>query len=125
MRKPEFKSYAPPFELGKPITNSAVAQVLKSSNAKFKPGEIVMGMLPIEEYSSVSAEMTNTMVRKLDNPYDLDPKLFLGALGMPGLTAYSSFYEIGKPKKGETIFISSASGVCYPVYFSLPGSAPF
>lgn len=50
------------------------------------------------------------MVRKLDNPYNLDPKLFVGALGMPGLTAYSSFYAIGEPKKGETIFISAASG---------------
>jgi len=50
------------------------------------------------------------MVRKLDNPLNLDPKLFVGALGMPGLTAYSSFYEIGQPKKEETIFISAASG---------------
>jgi NADPH-dependent curcumin reductase CurA len=48
--------------------------------------------------------------RVLNNPYNLDPKLFIGALGMPGLTAYSSFYEIGAPKKGETIFISAASG---------------
>jgi NADPH-dependent curcumin reductase CurA len=36
--------------------------------------------------------------------------LFIGALGMPGRTAYSSFYDIGKPVKGETIFISAASG---------------
>lgn len=46
----------------------------------------------------------------LANPLGLEPKVFLGALGMPGLTAYSSFYEIGKPKKGEVIFISAASG---------------
>jgi len=52
----------------------------------------------------------NSMIRKLDNPSNLDPRLFLGALGMPGLTAYSSLYEIGRPKKGETIFISAASG---------------
>jgi NADPH-dependent curcumin reductase CurA len=36
--------------------------------------------------------------------------MYVGALGMPGMTAYSSLYEIGKPKKGETIFISAASG---------------
>ena len=36
--------------------------------------------------------------------------VFTGALGMPGLTAYSSLYDIGKPVKGETIFISAASG---------------
>ena len=40
----------------------------------------------------------------------IDPKHFLGALGMPGLTAWASLHEIGKPKKGETIFVSSAAG---------------
>ncbi len=50
------------------------------------------------------------MLRKLDNPLKLDLKLFLGAFGMPGLTAYSWLYSIGEPKKGETIFISAASG---------------
>lgn len=110
MRAPQVASYFPPFELGKPITNSAVAKVLKSDNSKFKQGDIVTGTLPTEEYSSISGEVANTTVRKLDNPYNLDPKLFIGALGMPGLTAYSSFYAIGEPKKGETIFISAASG---------------
>lgn len=110
MRAPETKSYSPPFELGKPITNSAVAKVLKSANSKFSEGDLITGMLPTEEYSIIPSEITNGMVRKLENPYNLDPKLFIGALGMPGLTAYSSFYSIGDPKKGETILISAASG---------------
>lgn len=110
MRDPEVDSFAPPFELGKPITNWAVSKVLKSNNPKFKEGDIVNGILPIEEYSVVSGDVVNDTIRKLDNPYNLDPKLFVGALGMPGLTAYSSFYAIGEPKKGETIFISAASG---------------
>ena len=79
-------------------------------NSKFKEGDIITGMLPTEEYSSVPGPVVNNYVRKLDNPHDLDPKLYVGALGMPGLTAYASFYEIGKPRKGETIFISAASG---------------
>ena len=110
MRAPEKKSYQPPFEIGKPITNSTVAIIWKSSNAKFQPGELVTGMLGTEEYSFLPAELANTVVRKINNPFNLDPRLFIGALGMPGLTAYSSFYEIGAPKKGETIFISAASG---------------
>ncbi|KAL8850560.1 MAG: hypothetical protein Q9221_004517 [Calogaya cf. arnoldii] len=110
MRAPETKSYFAPFELGKAITNSAVAKVLKSKNSKFTEGDTVVGMLGTEEYSIVSAEITNSMLRKLDNPHNLDPRLFIGALGMPGLSAYSSFYDIGEPKKGETIFISAASG---------------
>ena len=110
MRSPKVKSYAPPFELDKPITNSAVAKVLKSANSKFKEGDTVVGMFPTEEYSVIPGTIANNMTRKLENPYNLDPKLFLGALGMPGLTAYSSLYRIGEPKKGETIFISAASG---------------
>ena len=110
MRAPEKKSYSSPFELGKPITNSGVAGVLKSNNSRFKKGDLITGMIPTEEYSALSAEIANTKCRKLENPHKLDPKLFIGALGMPGLTAYSSLYEIGKPKTGETIFISAASG---------------
>ncbi|MCJ1228225.1 hypothetical protein MMC12_004886 [Toensbergia leucococca] len=109
MRAPEIKSYAPPFELGEPITNAAIAKVLKSNTDKFSEGDIVIGPLPFEEYGSLDASTTKGL-KKLQNPYNLDPKLYLGALGMPGLTAYSSFYAIGQPKKGETIFISAASG---------------
>lgn len=109
MRKPETKSYSPPFEVGKPVTNSAIVTVLKSDHSSFKEGQILWAMAGTEEYSVVS-EQQAAGARVVDNSYDLDVKKFLGALGMPGLTAYSSFYEIGAPKKGETIFISAASG---------------
>lgn len=67
------------------------------------------GFLSTEEYTSVPKESAESF-QKIDNEYKLDPANFVGALGMPGLTAYSSLYEIGQPKKGETIFISAASG---------------
>lgn len=111
MRSPEKKSYSPPFELNKPITNRSIFKVVKSNNDKFKEGEtlITRSVTPIEEYSVLDKDAA-ALCYKLENPYNLDPKHFLGALGMPGLTAWSSFYEIGQPKKGETIFISAASG---------------
>jgi NADPH-dependent curcumin reductase CurA len=109
MREPTQKSYSPPFELGKPITNAVVAKVLKSDNEKFKTGDIIVGFLPIEEYSAAQKQIADTF-NKIENPYKLDLTMFLGPLGMPGLTAFSSFYDIGQPKKGETIFISAASG---------------
>lgn len=109
MRAPTKKSYSPPFELGKPITNAVVAKVLKSDNEKFKAGDIIVGGLRIEQYSAVPKQMADAL-NKIDNPYQLDLMMFLGPLGMPGLTAFSSFYDIGQPKKGETIFISAASG---------------
>lgn len=111
MRAPEVKSYSPPYIMGQPISNSGIGKVLKSNSSSFKPGDVVVGFMTMrtEEYSVIAEDEMKT-VSKLDNPYNLDPKLFIGALGMPGLTAYSSFYEIGEPKKGETIFISAASG---------------
>ncbi|KAL5384989.1 hypothetical protein DPSP01_005089 [Paraphaeosphaeria sporulosa] len=111
MRDPSIKSYSAPFQLGKPITNRTIMKVLKSNSDKYQPGDVVIsaGVSAIEEYTALSKEEVQ-QVRKLENPLNLDPKHFLGALGMPGLTAWSSFYEIGQPKKGETIFISAASG---------------
>ncbi|KAK0273445.1 hypothetical protein LTR35_012195 [Friedmanniomyces endolithicus] len=101
MRPATVKSYAPPFTLGKPITNSAIVTVLKSSNDKFKPGQLLLaGRGNTEEYSLYSQTEADSC-KVLENPFDLDPKLFLGALGMPGLTAYSSFYAIGKPKRAR------------------------
>ena len=111
MKAPDAKHYHRPFTLGQPIENSCIAKVLKSDNAKFQPGDLISVMTGIEEYSAVEQVRVDTMMaRKLENQYKLDPIIYLGALGMPGMTAYSSLYEIGKPKKGEVIFISAASG---------------
>lgn len=109
MRDASIKSYSPPYELGKPINNGSISKILRSDNPKFQEGDLVTGMISTEEYSAFPKAHADTL-RKIDNPYNLDPALFIGPLGMPGLTAYSSLYEIGKPKKGETIFISAASG---------------
>jgi NADPH-dependent curcumin reductase CurA len=111
MRDIKIKSYSPPIPINDVVPNSVVGTVVNTKNDKFKIGDLVTGMAGIEEYSVISAEATSSPgFRKIENPYKLDLKHFIGPLGMPGLTAYSSFYEIGKPKKGETIFISSASG---------------
>ncbi|KAF2231674.1 NAD(P)-binding protein [Viridothelium virens] len=111
MRDPSIKSYSPAFQVGNPITNRAVVTVVKSDTDKFKPGDLVVteAQCGMEEYAFLD-ENAVVPAQQLNNPYNLDPKIFIGALGMPGLTAYSSFYEIGEPKKGETIFISAASG---------------
>lgn len=109
MRDPNVKSYAPPFEIGKPMANSVAAKVLKSDNSEFPEGETVLAFVPIGEYARIEDPKAH-MVRKVNNPHNLDLALFLGPLGMPGLTAWSALHKIGKPKKGETIFVSSAAG---------------
>ncbi|GES62321.1 oxidoreductase, zinc-binding dehydrogenase family [Aspergillus terreus] len=110
MRPAETKSYSPAFPLNKPIDSSSIAKVVRSNNANYKEGDLVIGFMPIQEYVALGAEHL-AHIKPLDNPLGIeDLRVFLGALGMPGLTAYSSLYEIGKPKKGETIFVSAASG---------------
>merc|ERR1712057_121394 len=74
-----------------------------------KEGDLVVAFGAIAEYSVIPNSFA-PRVRKIHNPHNLDLAYFLGPLGMPGLTAFSSFYKIGQPKRGETIFISSAAG---------------
>jgi NADPH-dependent curcumin reductase CurA len=111
MRPAGSKSYSPPYDLDGPIPNSTVAKVLKSDAEGYQPGDLVIAFLPIAEYATLKKEELGAVQRKVTNPHGLkDLGLFLGPLGMPGLTGWSSLHEIGKPKKGETIFISSAAG---------------
>ncbi|GKZ25910.1 hypothetical protein AbraIFM66951_009947 [Aspergillus brasiliensis] len=110
MRPAHVKSYSPAFTLNAPIDSSIIGKVLRSNNPSYKEGDLIIGFLPIQQYISVGADLL-PRVRALENPLGIeDIRVFIGALGMPGLTAYSSLYEIGKPKKGETIFVSAASG---------------
>lgn len=109
MRAPGTKSYMPPFELNGPVTNGSLGKVVKSANDNFKEGDVVEGSMNTAEYD-VIADPAAKRIRKLQNPHNLDLALFLGPLGMPGLTAWSGLHRIGKPKKGETLFVSSAAG---------------
>lgn len=113
MREEHIKSYSPAYPLDKPIKNSSISKVLRSDNVKFAKDDLITIYMSgdFEEYSYLpEEELSPEIVWKLENPFDLDPQYYLGPLGMPGLTSYSSFYEFGEPKKGETIFISAASG---------------
>lgn len=109
MRSSEVKSYFPAFTLNKPIENGGLAKVIKSSSPDYKEGDVISTFLPFQQYATIQLDKVQQKPQVVkDGPEDL--RHWLGALGMPGLTAYSSLYEIGKPKKGETIFISSAAG---------------
>ncbi|KAK5654564.1 hypothetical protein OQA88_7193 [Cercophora sp. LCS_1] len=111
IRDPSIESWIPAYDLDGPISNDGIGRVIQSDTPDYKVGDLILGHLPISTYATIPATAISTITKTLTNPYNLpDLGLFLGPLGMTGLTAYSSLYEIGKPKKGETIFISSASG---------------
>ena len=104
-RMKDRKSYAPPFQVGQPLEGGCVGQIVESRNNKFAPGDFVLSMLGWREYAvSDGSDLTK-----------VDPNLFplqayLGTAGMPGMTAYVGLLDIGKPKAGETVFVSAASG---------------
>jgi NADPH-dependent curcumin reductase CurA len=99
------KSYVPPFQLNQPLEGGCVGRVVESKNEQFKVGDFVLGMLGWREYFISQG----SGITKIDP--DLAPiQAYLGTLGMPGLTAYVGLLDIGKPKEGQTVFVSAASG---------------
>lgn len=104
-RMSDAKSYAEPFELNKPMVSGVIAEIVESQNEKFKVGQFVSGMLAWKEFQKSSGEG----LRVVDTS-EVGESVYLGALGMTGMTAFLGLTEIGKPKKGETIIISGAAG---------------
>ncbi|GAA5221077.1 NADP-dependent oxidoreductase [Membranihabitans marinus] len=103
-RMSDAKSYLPPFELGKPLSSGMIAEVIESRNDNYSKGDYVFGLLPWSEYQSSDG----SGLRKVDGQ-QAPLTAYLGILGLTGLTAYLGLSEIGKPKPGETVFISGAA----------------
>ncbi|KAF9115729.1 hypothetical protein BGX27_006676 [Mortierella sp. AM989] len=109
MRSVDKKSYSPAFEIGKPLDARGVAEVIESKNPKYPKGSIIHAFIGWEEYTVVPDLPTTRIIPEVRET-KLPLSSYVGVLGMPGLTAYASLKDIGKPKTGETIFISAASG---------------
>jgi NADPH-dependent curcumin reductase CurA len=101
----EGKSYIPPVQIGEVMRAGGVGQVVESKHAGFKPGDTVYGTLGIQEYATVEGKT----LTKIDTSFASAP-VFLGALGMPGMTAYFGLLDIGKPQPGQTVVVSGAAG---------------
>lgn len=98
-------SYVPPFALGEPLQGHTIGEVTASNDPSLKPGDIVSHMYGWREAVTAKAgafAKVETMGLPLQS--------FIGAVGMPGLTAYAGLLEIGQPKPGETVFVSGAAG---------------
>ncbi|KAJ3476061.1 hypothetical protein NLG97_g9248 [Lecanicillium saksenae] len=103
------KSYSGMFQPGEAIVNATLSCVLKSDHPNYMGGDIIRAYTEIAEYVRLE-NPDRVSALKITNPFKLDLGYYLGPLGMSGLTAWSSLYKIGQPRKGETIFISSAAG---------------
>ncbi|MEQ8953554.1 MAG: NADP-dependent oxidoreductase, partial [Gammaproteobacteria bacterium] len=98
--------YAAPYGLNQPMYGGAIGEVLESGDPGLQVGDIVLNQGAWQDSLVTAADQ----VQKLE-PFDRDRlSLYLGTLGMPGMTAYVGLLRFGEPKPGETVFVSAASG---------------
>jgi NADPH-dependent curcumin reductase CurA len=99
------RSYIPPVGIGEVMRAGGAGEVIASEHPGFEPGDHVTGITGIQEYALLRGDA----LIKLD--LGLAPlPVYLGTLGMPGMTAYFGLLDIGKPKEGDTVVVSGAAG---------------
>lgn len=104
-RMSDAKSYAAKVELGQPMIGGTVGVVLESRGDGLRAGDWVVGSLGWQNFATAPA----TALRRIDATR-LAPQAYLGAVGMPGVTAYVGLYDLCAPKPGETVVVSAAAG---------------
>jgi NADPH-dependent curcumin reductase len=101
----EARSYVPPVGIGEVMRAGAVGRVVESRNAQLAEGEHVAGMFGMQRYALTDGRG----VQRID-PALAPMPTWLGALGMPGMTAYFGLLEVGRPVEGDTVVVSGAAG---------------
>lgn len=102
------KSYAQPQPLDAVMIGGTVGEVVESRHPGFAAGDWVVGMGGWQQYSVVDASQPG-MLRKVDTTH-IPLAAYLGAVGMPGVTAWVGLTQIIAPKEGETVVVDAASG---------------
>ena len=116
-RMNESKSYAVPQALGQTMGGGTVGEVVESKNDKYAVGDKVVGMGGWQQYSVVDAHVLGAL-RKVDTAH-IPLSAYLGAVGMPGVTAYYGLVKIIEPKAGETMVVSAATGAVGSAFAAL------
>jgi NADPH-dependent curcumin reductase CurA len=116
-RMNESKSYAQPQPLGEVMIGGTVGEVVESRHPKFAVGDKVVGMGGWQQYSVVDGNAPG-MLRKVDTTH-VPLSHYLGAVGMPGVTAWYGLVKIINPKAGETVVVSAATGAVGSAYAAL------
>jgi NADPH-dependent curcumin reductase CurA len=101
----EGRSYIPPVQIGEVMRAGMLGEVIASAGERFSVGDHVTGWLGVQEY----AVCPESAVFAVD-PAAAPLTTYLGALGMPGMTAYFGLLDVAEPKKGETVVVSGAAG---------------
>ncbi len=111
------KSYAQPQALDEVMGGATAGEVVASRSAKFAVGDQVVGMGGWQNYSVVDANQPG-LLRKVDTRH-VPLSHYLGAVGMPGVTAWYGLVRICAPKQGETLVCSAATGAVGSAFAAL------
>ena len=98
--------YAEPYKLNAPMWGGALGEIVESKDPNLKVGDKVINGGAWQD-KHIAAGSTVSKFTPFD---ESQMSLYLGTLGMPGLTAYVGLFKFGEPKAGETVFVSAASG---------------
>jgi len=102
-------SYLPAVGIGDVMRAGGLAEVIESRHTLFKKGDKIVGLTGLQEYAVIEGQSKLPFQKVPSIPF-VSETVFLGALGMTGLTAYFGMTEIAKPQKGETLVVSAAAG---------------
>lgn len=105
-RMNDMPSYIPPFELGKTMLGGAVGTVIESNSPDLAVGDVVEHMYGWRDVAQgkAGAFTKRAPIR------DLPSSVYLGALGVPALTAWIGLFVIAEMKEGDSVFVSGAAG---------------
>jgi NADPH-dependent curcumin reductase CurA len=103
----EEPTYLPPVGIGEVMRGLGLGQVVASKNDAYREGQLVQGLVGWQEWAVASDAAPLLPVAELPG---VSPSMYLGALGMTGLTAWVGLQDIGRPQPGETLVVSAAAG---------------
>lgn len=101
----EGRSYVPPVALGEVMRALGVGRVIASNAPGIAAGDHVVGITGVQAYAVCEGKG----LTKVDPQLAPLPR-YLGALGMPGMTAYFGLFDVGRPEPGQTVVVSGAAG---------------
>lgn len=116
-RMNDSKSYAQPQPLGEVMQGGTAGEVVESRHPKYAVGDRVVGFGGWQEYGVVDANQPGAL-RKVDTTH-VPLSHYLGAVGMPGVTAWYGLVKIIAPKEGDTVVVSAATGAVGSAFAAL------
>jgi NADPH-dependent curcumin reductase CurA len=105
-RMNDVPSYVPPFQVGQVLDGGALGEVIESTDERIHVGDTVVHGYGWRDLAVVDAKRC-TVVDPAAVP---SPSIYLGSLGMPGLTGYVGLLDIAGMRPGDTVFVSGAAG---------------